>query len=136
VASDNKAYILLRSTVDGGATVWRMSATGSREAAASFATSSGRTAVDIAVDGTSIVYLIWQDLDDFIRPWWLNTSLSVTNDSAVLGGAPYLVAGAGVGADHLLRIQGKPRTNETTARTSPGISPIGASTRSTPPTRI
>src|SRR5262245_42778003 len=61
--SDNKSYVLLQSTVDASCQVWRMDANGAFEASATFTTQAGRAPAEIAVDGTSIVYLIWQHLD-------------------------------------------------------------------------
>jgi hypothetical protein len=106
-ASDNKSYVLLESTVDASCQVWRMDANGAFEASATFTTQASRAPAEIAVDGTSIVYLIWQDLDRAVFPWRLNTSLTVTNQTAVydMQAEPTsLLVGADVGADHQLRL--------------------------------
>lgn len=103
--SDNKSYILLRSTTDGSCQVWRMSAAGVREATATFGAQTDKMPAAIAVDGTSIVYLIWQGLDGRVYPWRLNTSLAVTNQTALLDpGTINTLVDAGVGPDHRLRL--------------------------------
>jgi|GEM_PF-5624709 len=103
--SDNKSYILLRSTTDGSCQVWRMSATGVRETTATFGAQTDKIPAAVAVDGTSIVYLIWQGLDGRVYPWRLNTSLAVTNQTAVLDpGVINRLVDAGVGLDHRLRL--------------------------------
>jgi hypothetical protein len=106
--SDNKSYILLRSTLNGSCQVWRMSATGTFETSATFGAQTNKAPAGIAVDGTSIVYLIWQGLDGQLFPWRLNTSLAIVNQSASLAPTFFnftgVLAGAGVGADHRLRL--------------------------------